>query len=302
MQSLTAQIHRYLDVCAQQEALSAHTLKAYRTDLTQFAAFAGGLPVNTALLETYVSHLNRTFAPRSVKRKLATLHAFYHHLEESGQTPDNPFRRLHLHLHQPRQLPRVIAPTTVEAILSAAYASYRAAPSPWKLRDIFVLELLFSTGIRVSELCALTPATFTLQPASLRLLINGKGKKERVLELSTGELVDLARRYCAVFAPQTATAGALLLNRRGRPLQPQSVRRIIDKYTGPLTPCHVTPHMFRHTFATSLLDAGVDIRNIQALLGHSSISTTELYTHVATGRQSQLLAQCHPRSKMSFPL
>ncbi len=164
-----------------------------------------------------------------------------------------------------------------------------------------VLELLFSTGVRVSELCKLSRETVTLSDRSVRLLIDGKGRKERVIQIETSEIVALLEAYCREFGTEIGEHGALLINDRGRSMEPQSVRRIINKYMGQLgASLHVTPHMFRHTFATSLLEAGVDIRYIQSLLGHSSISTTQIYTHVTTQRQSELLARNHPRNKMKF--
>ncbi len=171
------------------------------------------------------------------------------------------------------------------------------------LRDIVVLELLFSTGLRVSELCALSKDTFLLNNSGLRLLVKGKGRKERILQITTPELLQVVQTYCDMFSKEIQEQGAILFNQRGRPLSPQPVRRIINKYLNRIGESnHVTPHMFRHTFATSLLEAGMDIRYIQSLLGHSSISTTQIYTHVSAKQQTLLLAEKHPRGKMTFSL
>ena len=138
------------------------------------------------------------------------------------------------------------------------------------LRDIVVLELLFSTGLRVSELCALSQDTFLLSDSGLRLSVKGKGRKERIIQITTPELLQLMQKYYDAFSKEIQEQGVILFNRRGRPLAPQSVRRIINKYLNWIgAPNHITPHMFRHTFATSLLEAGMDIRYIQSLLGHS---------------------------------
>lgn len=302
MESLSALIAQYLETCQYGKTLSPETLKAYRIDLGQFAQFAGEAPVDRALLEGYIKHLNRRYAPRTVKRKIASVRAFYHELEVTGRREDNPFRTLHMRIHAPRQLPRVIPQRQVQDLLQRAYDAYGPGDR-LVLRDIVVLELLFSTGVRVSELCALTPETFFLDEEGLRLLINGKGRKERVIQITTPELLQLLETYCGRFAREIQAQNSILINDWGKPLSTQSVRRIIRRY---LTPAdagpRVTPHMFRHTFATSLLEAGVDIRYIQSLLGHSSISTTEIYTHVAARRQSLLLAQRHPRAKMNFSL
>lgn len=196
--------------------------------------------------------------------------------------------------------PRVIPEEIVRELLQSAYNAY-APENKQTLRDIIVLELLFSTGLRVSELCALSKDTFLLNNCELRLLMNGKGRKERVIQITTLELLRLAHVYCDRFSDEIREQGAILFNWRGRRLNPQSVRRIIDKYAEQInTQSRITPHMFRHTFATSLLEAGMDIRYIQSLLGHSSISTTQIYTHVTLHQQTEFLAEMHPRGKMSF--
>lgn len=301
MPALSEQIRAYLHTCQHEKNLSPDTLKAYRIDLEQFAVFAQGQSVDKKLLSRYVAHLNQTFAPRSVKRKLASIRAFYGVLESQELIEESPFLRFNLQISYPKELPRTIPTQTIESLFQGVYAQYREQGSLWALRDALVLELLFDTGVRVSELCRLTPETFQLSPASLRLLIHGKGRKERMLELAMPELLALAAEYMAAFRDGIERQGAILLNRRGRPLTPQSVRQIITRRTEEAEiRSHLTPHMFRHTFATSLLDGGADIRFIQTLLGHSSIATTEIYTHVATARQSSILSQRHPRNEMSF--
>lgn len=292
----------YLDICEFEKKLSDDTIKAYRIDLTQFVAFAGDEIVDSQTLNRYIKHLNQSYAPRSVKRKLASLRAFFYEMELSGSICDNPFEKLHIRIHAPQQLPRVIPDQIVRKLLQSTYDAY----TPEKratLRDVLVIELLFGTGIRVSELCELTSDAFQLQEDKLRLVIKGKGRKERVIQITTPQLILVANRYLEAYAQDIQEFGFVFLNRCGRQLSPQSVRRIISKHLKKIqTAYHVTPHMFRHTFATSLLEAGMDIRYIQSLLGHSSISTTEIYTHVAPHQQTILLAEKHPRGKMSFAL
>ena len=255
-----------------------------------------------ALINQYIKHLNQNFAPRSVKRKATSLRAFYHDQEFNGLLQENPFHRLQVRIRSPKQLPRTIPNHIIYDLLQSAYDDY----SPSKqivLRDVLILELLFSTGLRVSELCSLSVETFLLGESELRLLVNVKGRKERMLQITTPELINLAKVYCAEFAEEIQHSGAILLNRLGRPISTSSVRRIIQRYMNRIgSSYHVTPHMFRHTFAASLLEAGMDIRYIQSLLGHSSISTTQIYTHVASNQQTALLAEKHPRGKMTFSL
>lgn len=302
MQTLSQSIEQYLEACEYERNLSTDTLKAYRIDLCQFSEFTKGEWADRDMLNRYIKHLNVCFAPRSVKRKLASVRAFYHELEYSGTLEENPFHKFHIRIQSPKQLPRTIPDHLVRSLLQRAYDAY-ASGKREALRDILVLELLFSTGLRVSELCRLSTETFLLGEFELRLLVNGKGRKERMFQITTPELVQVAQVYCREFAGKIQDCGTILVNRRGRGISPQSVRRIIQKYldrTG--STYHVTPHMFRHTFATSLLEAGMDIRYIQSLLGHSSISTTQIYTHVTAYQQTALLAEKHPRGKMTFSL
>ena len=302
MKQINEVIKTYLEACEHEKELSPHTVKAYRIDLAQFSRFTNGAWPEKDTLSEYVKHLNTHFAPRSVKRKLASVCAFYHVLEQNGEVEINPFDKLHIKIHMSKQLPRTIPERTVQDLLRCAYETY--VPGRRKvLRDIFVLELLFSSGARVSELCSLSNSTFSVDANDMRMLIYGKGRKERIIHITTPELLQLGERYCKEYEADIQRTSSILINDRGAPLSPQSVRRIIRKYLAKLdTKTDITPHMFRHTFATSLLEAGMDIRYIQSLLGHSSISTTQIYTHVAAEHQTQLLAEKHPRGKMSFSL
>lgn len=302
MQILSALIADYLETGEYEKQLSSDTIKAYRIDLRQFLDFTGGEWADRNMLNQYIKYLNQHFAPRSAKRKLASVRAFYHEMEICGELGENPFNKLHIRIHSPQELPRVIPEQIVQALLQSAYNAYMPGCRE-VLRDIVVLELLFSTGLRVSELCALTRDTFLLNGSGLRLLVRGKGRKERILQIKTPELLQLVKTYCDAFSKEIQEQGVILFNHRGRPLSPQSVRRIINKYLDRIGGAsHITPHMFRHTFATSLLEAGMDIRYIQSLLGHSSISTTQIYTHVSSKQQTLLLAEKHPRGKMTFSL
>lgn len=302
MDNLHFLVRQYLETAEYERNLSQHTVKAYRIDLEQFVAFAEGDIPNRELLSRYIKYLNEHFSPRSCKRKIASIRAFYRALEETGQVNDNIFEKMCIRINTPKQLPRTIPEDMIKSLLQSVY-SMRAVNDRWFLRDALVLELLFGTGMRVSEICALSPESFLLSNESLHLIIHGKGSKERTLQISTSELLILARQYYIKFSEKIKECNHILVNNRGLPLTPQSVRRIINKYMeNAHIPIKITPHMFRHTFATSLLDAGVDIRYIQSMLGHSSISTTQIYTHVTTRQQTLLLAQNHPRNKMNFSL
>ena len=297
----TQTITDYLMMAEHEKKLSPETLKAYRIDLRQFLEFTRNQPVDRQLLSQYVAHLNQNFSPRTVKRKFASVRAFF--TEITIATPEeNPFLYYHTRIITPRELPRIIPDQLVCDLLRSVYEAHDPK-KPETLRDLLVVELLFGAGLRVSELCALTKDTFLLDHGSLRLHIHGKGRKDRIIELTTPALLRAARRYCAVYAPAIQQGNAMFYNRIGAPLTPDSVRRIIRGHLNRLgSRYHVTPHMFRHTFATTLLNAGMDIRFIQSLLGHSSISTTQIYTHVSNRQQTLLLAEKHPRGKMEFSL
>lgn len=302
MQEISKLLSDYLYCCENSKKLSADTLKAYRIDLRQFRDYAGDKWAEKETLNNFIVHLNRRFSPRSVKRKLASVRAFFSDLEFNETIDTNPFDKLHIKIQYPQQLPRTIPEDVVRKLLQSAYDGY-VPDRRETLLDIVILELLFSTGLRVSELCALSPDTFLLSDNNLRLLVKGKGRKERVIELTTPELIKLLKTYSSQYSTEIYAQNAILINRRNHPLTPQSVRRIIRKHLDRIgSTSHITPHMFRHTFATSLLEAGMDIRYIQSLLGHSSISTTQIYTHVASPHQAQLLAEKHPRGKMTFSL
>ena len=226
MQTLSQSIDQYLEMCEFERNLSPDTIKAYRIDLWQFSEFTKLEWANRDLLNQYIKYLNQNFAPRSVKRKLASVRAFYHEQEFSGALQENPFQKLHIRIQSPKQLPRTIPSQIVHDLMQSAYDDY----SPGKrnvLRDILILELLFSTGLRVSELCSLSIETFLLGESELRLLVNGKGRKERMIQITTPELINLAKTYCNEFAKEIQHSGAILFNRQGHPISTQSIRRII---------------------------------------------------------------------------
>ena len=300
MQQLSPLISEYLEMCEFEKRLSSDTIKAYRIDLNQLCVFTNGDLADKETLGQYIKYLNQHFSPRSAKRKIASVRAFYHELSLNETIEVNPFDKLHIHIQSPQQLPRIIPIHTIQGILQSAYDSYTAGRR-YALRDIVVLELLFDTGLRVSELCSLKRDSFALDIDGLRILVNGKGQKQRVIQISNPQLLTLVKVYYNEYSKAMQEQEAILFNQQGRPISPQSVRRIINKYVKKSNSAgHITPHMFRHTFATALLEEGVDIRYIQVLLGHSSISTTQIYTHVTTQKQTLLLAEKHPRGRMSF--
>ena len=165
------------------------------------------------------------------------------------------------------------------------------------LRNIAVLELLFASGMRVSELCSLKIDDINLVNGEIRIW--GKGSKERIVTIANPDVLKIIREYQLNLNRQNKSIDYLFINRKGNRLSEQSVRIIINKYTKIANiNKHLTPHMFRHSFATLLLEEDVDIRYIQQILGHSSITTTQIYTHVSTKKQNDILTIKHPRNHM----
>ena len=292
MNNLQMHIQTYLEYCKTQKRLDAKTLKSYRIDLQQFS----GQPyiseadyISPDILERYIATLHNQFQPKTVKRKIASLKAFFHFLEYRDIISQN---------REPIRLPKTIPLNTLELLLTTIYEQCQNANTLYRqrnaLRDAAVAELLFSSGMRISELCALRPDNVNLYDGTI--LIYGKGSKERRIQIGNETVIDVLKRYEREFSRQIHMCLHFFANQNGTPLSDQCVRRMINKYCSlAAIEMHITPHMFRHTFATSLLEADVDIRYIQEMLGHSSINITEIYTHVAVAKQRDILIAKHPR-------
>lgn len=301
MSSLIISINDYLAYCRSQKRLDEKTLKAYRIDLAQFYEKFPDTEINDitpAILENYIAELHQKYKPKTVKRKIASLKAIFHYWEYREVLDRNPFNKLQVKFREPVILPKTIPLHTVETFLSTIYRQHSCAKTDYQkqstLRDIAVIELLFATGIRISELCSLKAADVNLYDKII--LIYGKGSKERRVQIGNDDVISILEEYKKSFEKQIQNCGHFFVNHSGRPLSDQSIRRMINKYTAlAAIEQHITPHMFRHTFATSLLEADVDIRYIQEMLGHSSINITEIYTHVAMSKQRDILVSKHPR-------
>lgn len=305
MNTLNNQIAEYLEYCQHRKRLDSKTLKAYKADLQQYAVFCTGLPDCFAknAVDDYITNLHKLHKPKTVKRKIASLKAFFHHLEYKELLHENPFTRLDIRFREAKLLPKTIPFHSIQAFLSTLYIQKELAESEYQLRccirDIAVIELLFATGMRISELCSLKPSDIDLE--SNNILIYGKGAKERIIQLGNQEVMDALALYQQTFKKDIEICGYFFVNRLQHKLSDQSVRFMINRYAelSGITQ-HITPHMFRHSFATLLLEQDVDIRYIQRMLGHSSISTTEIYTHVSNAKQKDILVRKHPRNLMEM--
>lgn len=305
MNNLMLHIENYLDYCKNQKGLDSKTLKAYRIDLRQFSAqnTADISDISSSILEDYIATLHKKYKPRTAKRKIASLRALFHYFEYREIIYINPFNKLHIRFREPVILPKTIPLYAIERILSTIYHQHNYARTFYQkrrtLRDAAVLELLFATGIRVSELCSLHIDDVNLQNRTI--LIYGKGARERIVQIGNDDVTQLLNEYKTMFLSEIQHCNHFFVNLTGTPLSSQSVRRMIKKYTSlSALELHITPHMFRHTFASSLLEADVDIRYIQKMLGHSSIHTTEIYTHVSMSKQRDILSTKHPRNNFNL--
>ena len=291
----------YLDFCASQKCLDEKTLKAYRIDLRQFSeqtAVADAAEITSDILEKYITILHQQYKPRTAKRKIASVKALFHYFEYKEIIDLNPFNKIQIRFREPVILPKTIPLHTVETFLAAIYRQRNYAKTDYQkrnaLRDAAVVELLFSTGMRISELCTLKDEDVNLYDGII--LIYGKGDKERRIQIGNAAVIRILEEYRDSFHKEILSCRRFFTNQSGTALSDQAVRRMINKYTAIASiDLHITPHMFRHTFATSLLEADVDIRYIQEMLGHSSINITEIYTHVAVAKQRDILATKHPR-------
>lgn len=301
MNHLSSLIEHYLEYCKYQKCLDKKTLKSYRIDLRQFSEHVPMTEVSavtSSMIESYIASLHAQYQPKTVKRKIASLKAFFHFLEYREIIDQNPFNKIQIHFREPIKLPKTIPLQTLEALLSTIYTQMQNAQTTYQqknaLRDAAVVELLFSSGMRISELCSLHLTDVNLSDGSV--LIYGKGNKERRIHIGSEAAMATIKKYQQEFHSEISRCNHFFANQNGKPLSDQSVRRMLNKYCSiAAIDFHITPHMFRHTFATSLLEADVDIRYIQEMLGHSSINITEIYTHVAIAKQRDILVTKHPR-------
>ena len=269
MSNLQTHTHNYLENCKYQKRLDVKTLKAYKIDLTQFSVPLTNMDIfdiTPGVLENYISELHQKYKPKTVKRKIASIKAFFHYLEYKDIIIQNPFNKIQVKFREPAILPKTIPLNTVEILLSTIYKQCSDAKTDYQkkhaLRDAAVIELLFATGIRISELCSLKMNDINLYDKTI--LIYGKGSKERKLQIGNDDVLHLLEKYKKNFLTVIQSTNHFFVNQSGNPLSDQAVRRTINKYTSlAAIELHITPHMFRHTFATSLLEADVDIRYIQ---------------------------------------
>jgi integrase/recombinase XerD len=305
---------RYLEHLLVQKGLAQNTLLAYGADINDFMAFlhehfGGDTPadvphtqtsvrqknlleeINEQILFLYVVHVRRKgLGGRSLARHLSSLRGFFAFAREEGELSEDPAR----FLENPKlrhALPEVLSRAEMDALLAAPDVRAKLG-----FRDRTMLELLYASGLRVSELCNLRALDFDPQTNLLRVF--GKGSKERLTPVhaaAAGFLIDYIRHWRPLFNPKDPE---LFLNRSGKRLSRVGVWKLVQRYALVAgVKVEISPHTFRHSFATHLLEGGADLRSVQMLLGHADITATEIYTHVQQERTASVHRQFHPRSK-----
>lgn len=292
-----AAIERFIDAIWAENGLAGASLAAYRRDLEGLARFRPGLAGldRGALFDYLAMRTHAGYSPRSNARLLSSLRAFYAHALRRGLRSDDPTALLQPP-RLPRALPKALSEAQVEALLQAPDLA-----TPHGLRDRAMLELMYGCGLRVSELVQLPATAANLRQGVLR--VAGKGSKERLVPLGE-ESQHWLQRYLRearpmLLAPLRDPAGseALFVEPGGNPLSRQAFWALVKRsaVAAGLDPARISPHGLRHSFATHLLNHGADLRALQMLLGHSSLSTTQIYTLVAREHLKRLHARHHPR-------
>lgn len=289
---LADQFFNYLRV---ERGLSDNTLQAYSGDLMRFFRFLegqgiGALDLTKEHLSAYLLTLSKAISPRSLARNLSSIRGFYRFLVAEGRLDSNP-ARLQEAPRLPRRLPGALSLNEVERLLAQPDPS-----TPAGLRDRAMLELLYATGLRVSELVHIKVFDINMEAGFLRTL--GKGSKERLVPVGAKAL-DSVKEYL-LYGRRPMVKGVnppfLFLNGRGKVLTRQGFWKIIRAYGRKATIRRkISPHSLRHSFATHLLEGGADLRSVQLMLGHADIATTQVYTHVTRERLKQIHEQFHPR-------
>jgi integrase/recombinase XerC len=300
--TLPSEMERFLAYLETERRASPHTRKAYRVDLEQYAAHlaAAGealVPASPAVVRNFLSRAAGEAGAVSLARKLSTIRSLYRFLVKEGIAPGNPARGVATP-RRPKRLPEVLPEEEVAALVEAPRLA-----RPLERRDRAFLELLYASGLRVSELTGLDLEDVDLSARLVRVL--GKRSKERIVPFGR-PAAEALERYLEEARPVLAAGtergrgggAALFLNHRGGRLTSRSVARLLEAWTRKAgLPRHVHPHVLRHCFATHLLGNGADLRGIQELLGHASLSTTQRYTHLDWKRLAEVYDAAHPRAK-----
>ena len=286
------QIEHFLIHLKAEKNVSPHTLKAYTQDLKEFDDFVDKKPRNIDNLDirTFLASLyHRNLKKSSISRKLASIRSFFKYLHREGYVKSNP-AKLVSSPKVPKTLPKFL---TIDEVFSLIETPKGDTFKP--TRDKAIIEILYSCGLRVSELTSLDISDLDIKETIIR--VKGKGRKERIVPIGT-KAMEAIKNYLPERISLRKKSPGLILNNRGGRLTQRSVRRILLQYSRMINLAgDLSPHTLRHTFATHLLHEGADLRSIQELLGHSSLSTTQKYTHLDIRRLTEVYDKAHPMAK-----
>ena len=292
----------YLEYCEYRKELDRKTLKAYRIDLRQYFEYICVDEPDKEKIEEYVTHLHKSYKQKTVKRKIASIKAFYNYLEETEIIAESPFRKIKVKFKETVTLPRIIPREEIEKLLNHMYQCLNEndkASRKFMLRDVAVIEVFFATGARVYEISNIRDDSINLNTGLIRLM--GKGGKERYVQISNTSILEVLKKYYDENEQSIKKSGYFFVNNRESRYTEQSLRLMLTKYTKQAgSERNITPHMFRHSFATYLIEEGVDVSCVQQILGHSSIKTTQIYIHIAAKKQAEILKELHPRNNMKI--
>lgn len=319
MNSIHSICTNYLKICSDNKNLSRHTLKAYKIDFNQFQNCIGMQTEITSIdkkdiikFHDYLVAL--TLAPASIKRKLVSLKAMFRWLELEEIILINPFNKTRTNVKLARVLPRNVPTSKLQKLIKRAkselglkhYDLYcdkeivnliTTKKQLNKLTTLIAIELMLCTGMRVCELSSI--ALDSIDITSRKIKLFGKGSRERFVYLPDIETCLLVKSYIQARSITVPTTSNFLVNSRGQPASTQFIRKLLREVAQESSiEMHVTPHMLRHSAACELIESGVDIRFVQRLLGHSSISTTEIYTHVSDTLLRDRISQANVRERV----
>ena len=300
MASIKDLIESFISYLKDERNFSSYTIKNYRIDLKQLLLYLnerGSLYLMPQRIDHEVARRflfwleKKNYDRRSLARKIAACRSFFKYLYREGETKVNPFKLLSTPKLQ-KKLPNFLYLDEITRVINAAKGD-----APIVLRDRAILELLYATGIRVSEMIRLRADDLDLTEGEMRVF--GKGRKERIVIMGSHAIRAL-REYRDIGRPKLNKRGMkqLFISREGTPLTDRSVQRVVGRYArmAGITK-RITPHTLRHTFATHLLEGGADLRSVQELLGHKSLSTTQIYTHITKERLKSIYDNFHPRAR-----